>query len=436
MIKQIIPDTFKVELGDKLSYFMQDVSDMALHMVLKLEAKIDEAIFERAVRLSLDAEPILGCYLETRHYNLYWKRHKDLDNRKLVLVETNTGNELDKFIKKKIDPFTDVIIQCIIIQGEKDIICIKTHHCIMDVGGLKEYISLLAGIYNHLCMDPNYLPKVNQGKRGLGQISKHLSFFDKLKILRHVYRDYQIVSNPKDILNFSKVEGNINEKQWVIRQFDPHLFNLLKKYGSAQKATINDIFITLLIVALLKFSQSNIKPVRILSTIDYRSRYTPTGRVGAIGNFSGIAHINIYPKSGYTFDDILHQVTHEVDTLKKDYIGLFFLPLAHLLDLFPHKKLFGFLNKKFETGFSHASIEMSNFGRIDKELSFNGIGMDDAYLVSSVNYHDFLFTFSSFKDKLTFCVGFIVPEKYKNDVEKIFDYIEEDIKLLCNSMTN
>jgi len=56
--------------------------------------------------------------------------------------------------------------------------------------------------------------------------------------------------------------------------------------------------------------------------------------------------------------------------------------------------------------------------------------------VSSVNYHDFLFTFSSFKDKLTFCVGFIEPEKYKNDVEKIFDYIEEDIKLLCNSMTN
>lgn len=49
---------------------------------------------KKAVRLSIDAEPILGCEFVVNNNKPVWKRHKDLDSVSLcTLIETENLEE-------------------------------------------------------------------------------------------------------------------------------------------------------------------------------------------------------------------------------------------------------------------------------------------------------------------------------------------------------
>jgi NRPS condensation-like uncharacterized protein len=149
-----VPNRFTVTAQDAYNYAASKFfADQQLCMVLKLGGKLDENTLAKAVRLTLDLEPVLGCRFFENGGNPYWERRSDLDQIKLCsLVETASPNKaLQNFINEPTHSDVDPLVSSRIFrEKEADTICIKMNHSACDAGGLKDYVSLLADFYTML----------------------------------------------------------------------------------------------------------------------------------------------------------------------------------------------------------------------------------------------------------------------------------------------
>ncbi|MGC9780879.1 MAG: hypothetical protein HZR80_16670 [Candidatus Heimdallarchaeota archaeon] len=159
--------------NDNLNYLLRCETDQQINFIFQLDGQVDAERMKKAVRLTLDAEPVLGCRFVKDRRKTYWERRDDIDglNYFEVIETTKVENELNKFILSQIDPSLDSIIQVKIFRSEKDTLMIKSDHSVMDGGGFYDYLTLLCDIYNKLTENPSYNVQPNiQASRGLKQV--------------------------------------------------------------------------------------------------------------------------------------------------------------------------------------------------------------------------------------------------------------------------
>jgi len=310
----IIPDRLAVTTQDAYNYSASKVfADQQLCMVVKLSGRLDENVLTKAILLSVDFEPVLGCRFVENHGNPFWERRRDLNQVMICLVvETVLPHKaLEEFVNEPIHADLDPLVSVKIFREEEgDIVCIKMNHSVSDAGGLKEYVFLLSDLYTMLNTCGRSSIQPNMGRRDQSQIFQHTNYPAIIAMKEF----------PLPTWTFPQKEGE--EPLHSFKVISQARFTAAKEYAHKRKATVNDVLLTALYRTL--FAVNNIsrdKPMIMQISIDLR-RYLPEHRAEAICNLSGALYVALERRMGEPFEGTLERVCASMNKLKQDFPGL------------------------------------------------------------------------------------------------------------------
>ncbi|MHA1743600.1 MAG: hypothetical protein ACTSV6_05045 [Candidatus Heimdallarchaeota archaeon] len=417
------PLRVKATTGDNLNYFLHTGTDQQINFVFYLNGKIDEKIMRKTVRLSLDAEPILGCKYVKHWRRAYWERRDDLDELDYFeLLETQKPKEAVKqFVLSEIDPAKDSLIKIRIFRKQKDILVIKSDHSVMDGGGFYDYLSLLCNIYNELLKDPHYSVTVNwPPKRELKQIFKHYSIFKKIKSLLQE-RGF------RPTWSFPSIGHGKEKKNYILRTITPERFDRIRNYGKQHQATINDMLLTASFRALFKLQEKKPKKRMTLAVPTDLRALVPTKKADNVANLVASTFVNLKFDPHDSFDKNLQEISKQMKKKKEIYLGLGQMFVIHNLFRFNYKMTsWGW--HRIQKGLRRKNKMhpiITNVGRIEAtERHFGSVEIEDAHIITPINWApSFSMGISSYKKKITLSVGFCEDSYTPATIEKFLDLL-------------
>ncbi len=409
--------------NDNLNYLLRCGTDQQINFIFQLDGQVDAERMKKAVRLTLDAEPVLGCRFVKDRRKTYWERRDDIDglNYFEVIETTKVENELNKFILSQIDPSLDSIIQVKIFRSEKDTLMIKSDHSVMDGGGFYDYLTLLCDIYNKLTENPSYNVQPNiQASRGLKQVLKHYSFRKKMcSLLRE--RGYT------PTWSFPSIGNGRTKKTFTLRKISPERFDNIKQYGKQRNASLNDMFLTAVFRALFAINKPHKnKPMTIAVPTDLWC-LMPTKKAETITNLVSTTFASTKYDPTITFDEMLKDISKQMKKKKDIYLGLgqtFVLNnLFRLRYSWIEKLQKGIFKMVYKSGKMHPIV--TNVGMVDaKKRHFAEVNVEDGYIITPVNWAtSFSMGISSFNKRITMSIAFCEDSYDKRTIELFLDLI-------------
>ncbi len=384
-----IPTRFRVPVWDRYIYLSGIVSDNMIRAVIEFAGRVDAERLARAIRASQDAVPIAGC----RYVEGWWRPHYERlapagADGVFSIVETDDApRELDRYLMQPFDALQGPLVRACLVRAETDTFCLKMHHLVGDVGGIKEYAYRIAEIYERLSADASYRPEPNVlGSRSLYQVGRLMSLGAKLEALRSP--DSLAASGYSWCLPLAAGRG---EPLILRRHLAPGRFEALRAYGKAHGATVNDV----LLAALYRAAHRAIRPepgtpLALPVAVDMR-RYLPGAQTGAICNLSYFTTSQIGAELGATFAETLQRVHSDMERKKAHWAGVggmqhYYLPLI-LLPYGVMKSLARGLADKVVAADPESSGPpvLNNLGALDAaRLRFGDVPLSDAYLAATV----------------------------------------------------
>jgi len=430
-LPEVIPERFDAAHMDQAEYMDRIESNQKIQCVMVLDGSIDEVLLARAVRLTLDAEPIMGCRFVER-LRPYWRRRQDLDHLELVSVtqcaaEPEASGALMEFLTTPGDPRHEPLVTVKVIRAESDTVAVKVDHIAADTGGAKDYLYLLCRTYNRLQDDPGYEPSPNSaGDRSLAQVLRRFTLAEKARSVRRGLP-------PKAAWGFPWNGEGRGDRAFAVRRMPEESFRALKAYGQERGATINDCILAAYYRAFFEISGApDSTGCAILVPIDLR-RYLPDEKAGAICNLSGQLYPVLAVETGESFGGTLERVRDAMSLFKSDMPGIgaaigvatFVSPGLRVAGRFYRSRI----QAALRTG--RCNPYLSNMGRLSPErLDFTGAHVRDAYLVSPMmSAPGFLLGASSFADRLTLTIGYAGAPENAGTVERLLDMLESDLLL-------
>ena len=396
----VIPKTFKVTTQDAYNYAASKMfADQQLCMIINLSGILDENVLAKAVRLTLDLEPVLGCRFVENDGSPFWERRGDLDQINFCLVaKTESPKQaISAFVNEAIHADVDPLVALRIFrEKEADIVCIKMNHSACDAGGLKEYVWLLSDVYSMLATCGRTSIQPNLGRRDQSQI------FECTKDPRSLATK----GFPTPTWAFPQKAGI--QRLHAFSTISKDQFKTIRQYATDKKATVNDLLLTALYRTF--FAINNIpedKPMILQVSIDLR-RYLPSHKAEAICNLSGAIYIALERKNGENFEGTLARVVASMEKLKLNFPGI--ESAAGLECLFSQ----GFtgmekylvqsaeMGKKYNVTFPL----LSNLGVLC-DYNFGELQMTSGFISSPIMYQPgFMLGATTFNQEMTLSVGY------------------------------
>lgn len=288
--------------------------------ILKFDGELDFEKLTKAVRLTLDAEPVLGCRFVEGNPP-YWKRMENID--KIDFCSFEETDDLDAaiqtFLESPLDMDKDTKVKVRLIRSKShDVLGIKANHACCDGAGLKEYTQLLSDIYTKisLCEDEFIPVPSERGRDDQDILLKSLGVTDP-DALWIPGSDITIPT-----WSFPWMQGTSNITRIVTCRLSPDQLDSISSYAKSRKVTINDLIITAYCRAMLEMGQPVYGvPMGINITVDLR-RYLPDKRTKAIRNMSGSSNIWLSMVENEAFGDTLARVAFMTNEMKKGYPGM------------------------------------------------------------------------------------------------------------------
>jgi NRPS condensation-like uncharacterized protein len=420
-----IPKRFSSQFGERSWSTVYPEYPFYACCVITFSDRLNEHRLARAVRLSLDAEPILGCRFIEHWFQPYWRRIVDLDATPFcqIRASTNCLADMKEFIEAPPDPPFNVLL----LRGDTEMLCVKLDHRIADGQGIKDCVYLLADIYNALGEDPQYIPASNvNGNRSMTQVADQLRLGEKWRILTAKQK------TTKPARRFARWHYPIPrsgpwEFNYASGRLEGARLRAIFRYAVRQRATVNHVIMAAFYLAVseaLSHSSEGLLPVG--SPVDLR-RYLPLKKAGALCNLSGYLTIGIDPTKEKSLDAVVQQIREQIRTEKGRYLGLapylvfITLPIVrHVVELIPYaylkrggrrviqrhrSRLEGPVRESHFGGL----IMLTDVGELDPaRLIFRGTEITDALVTSGVARVPGLVgcCVSAFKDSVTVGLGF------------------------------
>lgn len=428
-----IPDEIPAGGQDWANHIAHIISSNAqIQVVLEFEQHINEDLMKRAIRFSIDVEPVLGCRFmeETKPY---WKRLSDIDNLTWCCLEStqNKVETLEKFLESPLEPEYRQLQAKIIRLDQNDLLCLKLDHACTDGGGVKQYVQLLADIYTHLSKDLNYRPISNRNlKRDASCLFEQLSFANPKAALN------QEMENPKPSWSFPYQECPSTHMQahqtsmMILRISGEKLAGILV-YTKARQVTVNDLIMTLFYRALFAMVLLEpLVPVPIDVTVDLR-RYLSNQKCASICNMSGIANTTLTRVAEEPFELTLKRVVQMMTQVKKNNPGIQSAVSMELMTGLSYQAALGFLQKAQQNIKQRGKCAplLSNMGILaENPLRFGNHTVKDGYMITPA-FHapGFMLGVSTYHDTLTLVVSYYKSETRHEDVAKFLSMMESEL---------
>lgn len=421
--------SFPVEPQDVFNYLVDQYSaNNQLSCILRINGRVNEEIMKKAIRISIDVQPILGCRLIENDDVAMWEQRGDLDEIEIcTLVETdNIEGGLAAFIALRYNFAHDCQVKVKIFRSETDTVCLKVYHACCDAGGLKEYLHILASIYNHIVNDELYHV---QGACFAGRSQD--SIFQLPEIINKVNTIVAETDNPGHTVAFPYLVGENTKQIVAVRQLNQQQFNAIKIQARKNNATINDICLTAYIRALSKIAEIKNEMVSVCFTADLRN-YLPKDEKMAMCNLSGMNPIRISRNLAESFDETLSKVLPETKKIKADFPGinmaLYFETLGKLKFKDANIQIKLFCEEAAKTRFCNPWL--SNVGVLaDTKIRLGRVEVEDCYMVGTASFSPgIMMLVSTYDGTLTLAVNFFQSTMEKKNVEELMDTMLIDFK--------
>lgn len=414
------------------------MGNLQIQVIMKLNGKIDFDKLSRAVRLSVDAEPVLGCRF-VEDDPPYWKRLEDIDKTEFCSMEetTNVEDAVQRFLESHLDMDHDPMVKVKLIRSQEyDTIGFKINHTCSDGAGAKEYIHLLAHIYSCIdCENGEYVPKPSVRSR-----EDHERVLNALGI-ENPELDNSIVESPRTVWPFPwKSGGCKNVTPFVICRLPAEQLDILSRYAKERSATINDLILAAIYRAMFKLSRPPYGiPMDIGLTVDLR-RYLPDKKAQAIRNFSGGIILRIPRIHGESFEGTLSRVVSVMNRKKNENPGYQCASGAERAEkIFFFHQFLAF--SKFVSKASEILSQMSffctpglsNVGLISKSLiKFGEHEVTDAYIIPPViRAPGLMLVASSYNGILTLATGYYEGSINRKFLEKLLNKMKSELMEGC-----
>ncbi|NHJ84383.1 MAG: hypothetical protein FK734_02915 [Asgard group archaeon] len=426
-----IPKRIKTSANDNLNYLLRNGTDQQINFVFHLNGLINPEIMKKAVRMSMDAEPVLGCKLTITRKKTYWDRRNDLDHLDYFeLINTdNSERDIRDFILTQINPSIDSLLKIRIFRGETDTLVIKSDHSVMDGGGFYDYLTLLCDIYNNLIDNPNYEITPNiQSSRELKQVFKHYTLRKKIRSLVRE-KGYR----PK--WSFPFIGKGKEKKTFIVRKLEASDFDKIKAYGKERNASLNDMFLTAAFRALFTLVKPKSKKTMTLAVPTDLRVLLPDKKAETIANLVSTTFVNLKYNPHASFDDMLNDINKQMRKKKDIHLGLGYCFAMNNIFKLNYKTIEWLANRIYKMIYRSEKMHpiITNVGRIDSnKRNFGSIDVDDAYIITPVNWApNFSMGISSYNKKITFSIGFCEDSYDSATIKTFLDLIIHELSN-CN----
>jgi NRPS condensation-like uncharacterized protein len=422
-----IPKRFATSANDDLNYLLKNGTDQQINFVFHLDGQVNIETMKKAVRLILDAEPVLGCRYVKHKYRTYWERREDIDEIDYFkVIETNDPDkEIKIFVLKDIDPSVDPLLKVRLYRGKEEALVIKSDHSVMDGGGFYHFFSLFLSIYNKLLEDPNLLVSPNiHASRDLKQVLKYYKF--RRKFLSLVGEE-----GIRPTWAFPSIGEGREIRNYTIRRFDQERFQAIKQYGKEHNASLTDMLVTAFFRALFKVS--NTKPGKRMTVAiptDLRA-LLPDKKAESIANLVSATFATIKYNPEDPFEKHLLNINKQMKRKREIHLGLGnMFAIRHLF-----KMRYSFLERVTRRLYKRLRRKkrnhpiLTNVGILDCEKrNFGSVNVIDGYNITPVNWApSFSMGMSSFNKKLTLTIGFAEDSYDPETIEHFLDIIDEEL---------
>jgi len=421
-----IPRRFRTHTSDQGMDILSKFFVPRIHLLMDLEGPLDPDRLFNALRLSLDAEPILGCRFVPRWIRPYWERLEKVDPAHLL----KTDQTVEEFLGADFDEKRHPQIQALLTPDNR--LALKVNHQAADAGGTKEVGYLVSRIYRKLKDDPAYRPTPNLGSRSLKQVYRRFIPRRFFGLLGRVFRE--LWGNLRPFTSMPWPSGLLKQGTpvYVFWHIEKKRLDSARSQVAELSPTLNDLMVTAFLRALASHTGwNNNGALRLTGTVDLR-RYLPERRGAAICNLSSFFFLNLENDLGARFTDTLARVKKQIDRLKTDFFGLGFifggylnsLPYPFFLSRLVVRKFFSRLQRK-----GNFPPAMTNMGIIDDRLlDFGSPRVSRAMLTTPVNQPPTMACgLTGFRDSLTMSMGIYESALPRAKIEDLFNLIDNEL---------
>ena len=316
-----IPKKIPSIVTDRAVYCLESMVDLIIQLEMEFDHALNADRLNRALRLALDAEPILGCRFVYDDRRQYWLRLENIDDDQLVIA--SDAEAYEKFRLESIDGFKGPQVRaCLWRESGGDKLLLKVAHLASDAGGVKEISSIISGIYVRLKDDSEYKPAPNRrGSRSIWQVVRWIPWHQYPKIFFNHLRAIYDKLIPLATHQISVAIGPGQTKLFV-HDLPVEQVTRLAAWGRERGVTLNDIIMAAFFRAQVKAGDWDGKSqLRLYYTVDLR-RYIPGKRCEAVCNMSSLEFLRLGTDLGEDFDHTLKRVTNLTQRQKSNWIGL------------------------------------------------------------------------------------------------------------------
>ena len=331
----------RLTLLDNVNVCLESFGDHVMHLVFGCDTRVDVARMGRAIRLSLDLDPILGCRLVEQGWRPYWSRwpEAELDRFQYcdLVVAADTDRQIEMFLLQPMNCRTEPMVQARVIRADRDVVVLNVSCVPIDGRGLLIYLERLLVIYNRLQSEPDFRPEIGTySQRSTADLVKRFRWHDVFKLLYYGLANQWIDHGTAGNWRFPvRTTTTRLDKTFTAYQFKNHTLARIKSYRRQTGCTFNDI----LLAAFYDSLQKIIAPKSgttccVLNTYDLRRYEYGTGPE-RVANYSSFVNSNVKLERNLPFSALVGRVQSAMAARKRHLPGItegpFIWPVFKLL---------------------------------------------------------------------------------------------------------
>jgi NRPS condensation-like uncharacterized protein len=439
-MSEAIPSTLPTRTEDIALHTMAKLSVPQIHMAMDFDGEVDHGRLQRALRLLMDAEPVLGCRFAPRLVSPRWERLTDPELDTCVTLPTTEGSAEElaareaTFLGEDLPAHEGPRLRALLLRGRPpgDRLLLAVHHQAADAGGVKELAYRLSDLYRALGDDPDHRPVPRLGSRSLRQVYRPLLPAALPGLLHRMGRDLIDAMLPLKHLQLpmgrDMGRDMVGAPRFERLQLSAERIARLRE--TTPEATINDLMCAAVFRALARVSEWNRRgALRIWGTVDLR-RYLPGRRADGLCNLSGFMYLNLGRELGHSYTDTVIRVKETTDRIKGLWPGLGY-PIGSWLSFAP-----------MPLGLIDASADLvrmcllpwmppvlTNMGAIDDELlDFGDVSLHAAHLIVPTSHPPGLIMgLSGYRGSITFSAGHFPSALPSETLAALFQAIDDEL---------
>lgn len=365
-----IPSIIPLDPMDRPMIWFETISALMIQLELKFEHEINEERLAKAVLLTLDSEPVLGCRLVDHWRKPYWMRLESINDD--VLIRAASHDEYGKFKEKVINPYSGPQMRACLYNNDNGAsLLIKVTHHAADAAGVRDVARVMSENYARLKQYPDYKPEPNLTRSENAIRLLRVVPQGERRRLKSQFREYmKKVNSGEGTFRLSIERAPVDSLFYIHNTLIRDQTESLTLYGRQYEATLNDVLISAFFRAQAEVGGwDGQKNLRITTTIDLR-RHLEGKQSSAVANLS--LSLSYWPDLardlGAEFSDTLKKVSAATRQRKVHYFGLdMFVFIWPMLVYLPHrmavKGVRDNLEKEYKKG--NWADTFTNMGTID-----------------------------------------------------------------------